>query len=184
MKADFDELVKLILIFLEDKNIRQKLSYISEKKIGDWEKWLQLELEVFLAKNQKLTVFRERSAIPNQKILKYKKLMYVDILYRRKGTKINSFVYLEIKCTKSVSALIDGMENDIEKIWGIKKSDYDQRSFWCVGFHHACDMKSIEKAKNYGESWFYHYQQVIYLCDCGDEHTSLCQNQKIGLLIC
>lgn len=38
---------------------------------------------------------------------------------------------------------------DINKVNSIRTTEYDQRSFWCIGFHHACDTKSIDKINNF-----------------------------------
>lgn len=60
----------------------------------------------------------------------------------------------------------------------------DQRSFWCLGFHHDCDEKSVKAVMEYGKQWLYSKHQIIWLCDCEGEHLAECKNRKIGLLIC
>ncbi|AKF37311.1 hypothetical protein LI89_15640 [Yersinia enterocolitica] len=182
-KADFIIVRGIVDSFLKDETIRSKLAYISDKKTNDWEKWLQIELEYFMKNKHQLIVLRETAAIPDKRILKNRYKMYVDIIFRKKRTRINSYIFLELKCTKRVSALLKGIEMDINKVNSIRTTEYDQRSFWCIGFHHACDTKSIDKINNFRIKYDFFHHEIIELCNCGDVHLANCKKKQIGLLI-
>ncbi|EBE4782342.1 hypothetical protein FHK17_23725, partial [Salmonella enterica] len=46
---DFELVINLLNSFLKNKDIRKRLHYIVDNRINDWEKWLQIEFEQFIA---------------------------------------------------------------------------------------------------------------------------------------
>ncbi|NYS29472.1 MULTISPECIES: hypothetical protein [unclassified Pantoea] len=182
LNSDFNTVKEIMEGFLLDDSIRKKLLSICRTKRNDWEKWFQLELEFYISSLKNFTVDREVKAIPDNRKMKERLNMFVDFAIRKKHTKKNSFIFIEIKCSTNPQALINGFNKDIKKINSIKSCNYDTRSFWCVGFHKNCTQKSIEKMVEYAESWKGHHE-VIRLCDCLEGLDCQCKDNKIGFAI-
>ncbi|MGD9427244.1 hypothetical protein ACLHDD_19560 [Pantoea sp. NSTU24] len=180
--TDFKTVKKIMEDFLHDAIIRKKLMMICSTKRNDWEKWLQLELEFYISRLEGYTVDREVEAIPDNRKMKNRLNMFVDFAIRKKQTRKNSFIFIELKCSTNPQTLINGFEKDIEKISAIKRCIYDTRSFWCVGFHKNCTQRSIDKMEKYVESWE-GYHEVIKLCGCPEELLCECTDNKIGFVI-
>jgi len=182
LNKDLKTIKELMGAFLQNDVIRKKLRIICSSKRNDWEKWLQLELEFFITSLDGFTVDREVQAIPDNRKMKSRLNMFVDFAIRKKRTKLNSFIFLELKCSTNPQALINGFNRDINKINAIKQCVYDTRSFWCVGFHKNCTKKSVEKMLNYVDGW-HGYHEVIRICDCPEESDCGCEDNKIGFAI-
>lgn len=181
-KADGITVRSIMDQFIKDETVKEKLRFICVKKRNDWEKWLQLELEYFISNLEGITVDREIEAFPDNRKLKDRYNMFIDLAFRKKRTKRNSFIFLELKCANNVQPLINGFERDIAKINAIKKCIYEQRSFWCVGFHKNCSERSVTKMSEYVKEWN-GYHEVIKLCDCSDEVECDCEDNKIGFVV-
>lgn len=188
-KNDFETVIYCVESFLKEKNTRNKLNHILEKGSNDWEKWLQIELEYYMEHVQGYIARREHRAIPDNRQLSGKSHMFVDLIFRKKMSRKDRFIYLELKCSKRGSTLLRGMSKDITKIDSIRNSYFEvsgvkRRSFWCVGFYQKCDEKSAErlgtKIKKEGYSRVHH--KALNLCSCrGKNHKDTCR--KIGLVI-
>ncbi|NYB31533.1 hypothetical protein [Pantoea agglomerans] len=182
LTKDLQTVKDLIDLFLHDNVIRNKLRSICISKRNDWEKWLQLELEFFINSLSGYTVEREIQALPDKRKMKKRLNMFVDFAIRKKHTKKNSYIFIELKCSTNPQALINGFNRDIDKICAIKECIFDTRSFWCVGFHKNCTNKSVEKVIDFVNEWNGHHE-VIYLCNCSNPATCDCKDNKIGLAI-
>ncbi|ELY2855195.1 hypothetical protein SMC92_002230 [Cronobacter dublinensis] len=182
LEKDFKTVKQIMEAFLLNDIIRKKLRMICNSKRNDWEKWLQLELEFFISSLDGFNIDREVQAFPDNRKMKNRLNMFVDFAIRKRRTKLNSYIFIELKCSTNPQALINGFNRDINKINAIKKCSYDTRSFWCVGFHKNCTEKSIKKMINYVDDWNGHHE-VIKLCDCPTETECKCKNNKIGFAI-
>lgn len=182
-KADAITVRTIMDQFIKDEGVKARLRMIRERDRNDWEKWLQVELEYFITQTEGIQVEREIEAFPDNRVLRDRYNMYIDLAIRKKRTRLNSYIFLELKCTRNVQALINGFERDAHKISAIKKCVYDTRSFWCVGFHLNCSPRSITKIKNYIDECDYGYHEVIKLCDCGDDIECECTDNKIGFAV-
>lgn len=182
LNKDFKTVKLLMEDFLQNDLIRKKLHSICRSRRNDWEKWLQLELEFFISSLDGFNVDREVEAIPDNRKMKNRLNMFVDFAIRKKHTKLNSFIFLELKCSTNPQTLINGFNRDIDKINAIKRCIYETRSFWCVGFHKNCTDKSVAKMNEYVERWE-GYHEVIKLCNCADEINCGCEDNKIGFAI-
>ncbi|WP_409076065.1 hypothetical protein ACF2G4_20245 (plasmid) [Pantoea sp. C3] len=183
LKADAITVRGIMDQFVKDETVKKKLRFICEKERNDWEKWLQLELEYFMCNLDGIEVDREIEAFPDNRMLKDRYKMYIDLAFRKKRTRQNSFIFLELKCTNSVPYLIRGFERDITKINALKACIYEQRSFWCVGFHRNCTERSVSQINDYVKKWDYGYHEVIKLCDCSDDVDCGCEDNKLGFAV-
>lgn len=183
LKADAVTVRVIMDQFIKNETIKAKLRYICMNKINDWEKWLQFEIQHYMSNIEGISVSREIVAFPDNRKLKNRYNMFIDVAFRKKRTKHNAYIFLELKCTKNVQSLINGFERDIKKINAIKSCILDQRSFWCVGFHLNCTDRSIDKIKNYVNEWDHGYHEVLKLCDCPEDLVCSCENNKIGFAV-
>lgn len=182
LSTDFETVKNIMEDFLLNETIRKKLMVICSTKRNDWEKWLQLELEFYISSLDGFTVDREVEAIPDNRKMKNRLNMFVDFAIRKKRTKKNSFIFIELKCSTNPQTLINGFEKDIEKINAIKRCNYDTRSFWCVGFHKNCTQRSVEKIEKFVGIWQGHHE-VIKLCNCPEDLDCGCVDNKIGFAV-
>ncbi|MEB7542052.1 hypothetical protein [Enterobacter huaxiensis] len=182
-KADAITVRSIMDQFIKSESVKSRLKMIRERDRNDWEKWLQVELEYFISQTDGIYVDREIEAFPDNRKLRERYNMYIDLAIRKKRTRLNAYIFLELKCTRNVQTLINGFESDIHKINAIKKCSVDARSFWCVGFHLNCSERSLTKIKNYVAEWDYGYHEVIKLCDCGDDLACGCTNNTIGFAV-
>lgn len=182
LNADFKTVKAIMEDFLQDETIRKKLRVICSSKLNAWEKWLQLELAFYISSLDGFVVDREVQAIPDNRKMKNRLNMFVDFAIRKKRTKSNSFIFLELKCSTNPQALINGFTKDIDKINAIKHCIYDTRSFWCVGFHKNCTEKSVSKMADFVKGYYGHHE-VIKICECSTEVSCGCTDNKIGFAI-
>lgn len=183
LRADAITVRGIMDSFIKDETIKKKLRYICTNKINDWEKWLQFELQHYMAGLEGIIVSREIEAFPDNRKLKNRFNMFIDIAFRKKRTKNNHYIFLELKCTKNVQNLINGFESDITKINAIKSCILDQRSFWCVGFHLNCNLSSVNKIARYVKEWEFGYHEVLKLCECPKDLVCNCKGNKIGFAV-
>jgi hypothetical protein len=182
IKADAITVKTIMEQFIKDDVVKKKLRMICSSKRNDWEKWLQLELEYFMTTIEGINIEREIQAFPDNRKLKNKNNMFIDLAFRKKRTRQNAYIFLELKCKNNVQALINGFERDIKKINALKSCMLDQRSFWCVGFHKNCTDKSISKINEYVNDWE-GFHSVIKLCECPEGYECDCVNNKLGFAI-
>jgi hypothetical protein len=183
IKADAITVRSIMESFVKDANVKARLRLICERDRNDWEKWLQVELEYFISQTEGLSVEREVEAFPDNRLLRNRYNMFIDLAIRKKRTRLNAFIFLELKCSRNVQALINGFEADIKKIDSIKKCIYDRRSFWGVGFHLNCSPRSTKKIKNYTEQYEYGFHDIIKLCECAEEVDCDCMANTLGFAI-
>lgn len=169
--------------FLKDEGVRSRLRMILKRNRNDWEKWLQVELEYFISQTPGTQVEREVLAFPDNRKLREQYSMFIDLAFRRKRTRTNSYIFLELKCSRNPQTLINGFEKDVKKLLALKKCLLGTRSFWCVGFHLNCTPNSVDKIEKFVKKWHYGFSKVIKLCDCGDEIECLCKDNKIGFAV-
>ena len=182
-KADSITVRSILKKFLEDENIRSRLRLIKSRNRNDWEKWLQVELEYFISQSPNVHVEREVKAKPDNRMLLNRNSMSVDLIFSKSKKTEKPYIFLELKCTREVQALINGFNLDMSKINSIKSCMYDLRSYWCVGFHLNCSNLSINRIKVHVAKYPYGYHEVVKLCNCEDDSQCNCNNNEIGLAI-
>lgn len=139
-RKDFEIVKETLIGFLSDKNIKTKMSHILDKDTSDWEKWFQIEFEHFIENPLGYSAKREVSAIADRRHQSGRKHMYVDLIFRKKNTRIDRFIYLEFKLAKNPTTLVNNMWKDIVKNYEIVKSHFNnsdkkRRSEWSIGFY-------------------------------------------------
>jgi hypothetical protein len=182
-KADSNTVKTIMDEFLKDEGVRARLRMILTRKRNDWEKWLQVELEYFITQLPNIFVEREIPAFPDRRVLRDKYKMFIDLAFRKKRTRVNSYIFLELKCSRSPQTLINGFNKDVKKINALRKCLLEQRSFWCVGFHLNCEPHNMKKMNKFVNDWYYGYSKVVKLCNCGDEIECPCTDNKIGFAV-
>ncbi|QIM42033.1 hypothetical protein [Leclercia adecarboxylata] len=182
-KADAITVRTIMEQFVKDEGVKARLQMIRDRNTNDWEKWLQVELQYFISKLPKVHVEREIRATPDKRMLRNRKSMSVDLVLSKSRKVEKSYIFIELKCTRDVQPLINGFNQDIEKINSIRLCNYNLQSAWYVGFHLNCSKLSIEKIKNHLSYYPHSYHDVIRLCKCIDDDECQCKNKSIGLAI-
>jgi len=143
--VDSNFVLELILKFVENKSVNEKLQLIERIRLSDgtqiydWEKWLQIEFAMFLFEEDSLADWgREKKYwLDGRKKyrIKYKESTTVDFWVKRKHQKISGEILIEFKRARSINGCISKMIKDGSLLRRIKKSNSEIRSFWMVGFH-------------------------------------------------
>lgn len=163
-KADFNTVKALVDLFIKQDHIINRLDMIKNQSINDWEKWLQLELEFFMRQHESIAnVEREALYLCDRRSTQDRFTMFVDLKFRKKRARLDSYIFLELKCSRSPTALINSMEKDIEKVSCMRASGDDGRSFWCVGFYTNTGERSAITIKNRLNDYYYKYYENIPL---------------------
>ncbi|MBU4178233.1 MAG: hypothetical protein KKG98_09235 [Proteobacteria bacterium] len=150
-KKEFADICYLLHEFCSDTkfgSFRSKLKKIGELELKGWEKWLQIEFSMFLHAHTDIvfdTGSREYCYILDQRKANKCKA-YADFSFRKKNSSKDLRIVLEFKANPRQTSCVQGMIADCEKIWSVRGSDDDMRSFWVVGFH-KFDGKSAEELK-------------------------------------
>ncbi|VEJ53809.1 hypothetical protein [Pragia fontium] len=171
MLSDFNFVKLVIKEFLEQKHILQRLEFIKRERINDWEKWLQIELFHFMKNHHEIgKVEREKLYKCDRRKNYVKKSMYVDLIFRKKRARLDSYIQVELKCDVSFSKLFYGIESDIKKVMSMRLSNDDGRSFWCIGFY----TKVAEEENNF---------IVNKISDYGYNFHGFTKNNAVGYII-
>ncbi|MEQ9995630.1 MULTISPECIES: hypothetical protein [Pectobacterium] len=190
-KQDLETIKESLYSFLYKKDIKNKLSHILAKGTNDWEKWLQIEFEYFLENDMGYIAKREIRALTDKRHNTGRSHLFVDLIFRKKGTRLDRFIYLELKLGMRSTELINKMWIDMLKNDEIlnsqyKKNSVKRRSFWSVGFYRDFGKTSIKRTNDaldgYKDDHYLTHHDTIYVCRCrGKKHTEECQ--KTGLII-
>ncbi|MEG3135653.1 hypothetical protein SC206_19020 [Rouxiella sp. T17] len=185
--VDFRTIKSIMKLFLDQPEIINKLRYINSKKIGDWEKWLQLELEYFIQELDGIEVERELHSSLDKRMDKLKNNAFVDLIFRKNKTIRNSYFFVELKCKPNPMSLLDAMEEDWEKVRKIKSNakNYNMRTCWFIGFYQDTTRYNAAEIKSHSKLWFKRHNEIINLCQCELKEgvDLLCEHSKIGMLI-
>lgn len=188
---DFNTVKESLDAFLADKNTKSKLSHILDKGTNDWEKWFQIEFEYYLEHILKYKAKREVRATADQRHQTGRQHMFIDLIFRKKRTRLDKFIYLEFKLGKKPTALINKMWDDLLKNDQIVSSHYQKsglkrRSVWSIGFYRDFSPLSLKRAsdalvQHYSPYYSIHHAPA-YICACrGKNHKEECE--KIGVVI-
>lgn len=144
---DLEFIYKLISDFVESLSVNDKFQLIEtlietpDKRVHDYEKWLQIEFAMFLYQRPNSEVSdwgREKIYTLDRRLksrIKHKKSTTVDFWLKRKHQKKPGEILIEFKRAKSINNCVKQMINDGALLRKIKKSENMVRSFWMVGFH-------------------------------------------------
>lgn len=190
LRSDFNLLNNSIKSFLELRNTREKLNLILSRKTKDWEKWLQLELEYHFENQCQCDAKREVRAVSDQRYLLGKYNIFVDLLIKKRNSRDDHYIYVELKCCDTALNLYYKMESDATKLSSIKKSfinkaESKMRSFWCIGFFLDTETSSMRDVKGILKQYYTDYPTIcrsINLCDCHSSSPA-CGCDKIGYII-
>lgn len=182
-KMDFELVINLLNGFLKNKDIRKRLHYIVDNRINDWEKWLQIEFEQFIAA-KRFQVKREVTAYLDPFSFPQNRLSKVDIILCQNKSLNDGFIFIEFKCTKSIAALKRGLEHDMLKIQSIIDCEYKIRNSFFVGFHLNCKPTEIDKMDIYVTEILEGSYAVFKICPCPANHNCNCTNNEIGVVLC
>lgn len=191
LKYDFDVLVEGLTSFFSEKNTKEKMSGFLRKDTNDWEKWLQIELEYHLEFHHNHVVKREVMAKADGRSKSGRLHMYVDLLIRKRMTRKDHYMYVELKVDNSPTEVLDSLIEDSNKLGTIVNSHFDitnqkLRSYWCVGFYQQHSPKLKAKVDKILKENFAPYYPVFHdeinLCKCrGSNHQGDCK--KLGMII-
>ena len=135
-KRDFDFTVKLFDNFFSRKKIQKRLSIINEKEITGWEVWWQVEFATYLStKDESVSEWYREWKYPIDNRVSSQSEMSIDFLIRQKGAKKDYFIALELKQHIFVKRCIQNMLKDVDKVFSMRKSASDIRSFWNIGVY-------------------------------------------------
>lgn len=144
---DLEFIYNLISDFVDSLSVGNKLQLIEslintpEKKVHDYEKWLQIEFAMFLYQRQNGDISdwgREKTYLLDRRLksrIKHRKTTTVDFWLKRKYQKLPGEIIIEFKRAKSINECVKRMINDGSLLRKINRSDNIIRSFWMVGFH-------------------------------------------------
>ncbi|MFM5470917.1 hypothetical protein ACET7A_02930 [Aeromonas veronii] len=144
---DFNFINKLISDFVVSLSAINKFQLIEtlietpDKRVHDYEKWLQIEFAMFLYQRQNSEVSdwgREKIYLLDRRLksrIKHRKTTTVDFWLKRRYQKHPGEILIEFKRAKSINDCVKQMIDDGALLRKIKKSENMVRSFWMVGFH-------------------------------------------------
>lgn len=188
---DFETVKDSLYKFFSNKNTRIKLAHILDKGTNDWEKWFQVEYEFFLEDSLKYKAKRELRAIADRRHKTGREYMFVDLIFRKKRSRLDRFIYLEFKLGKRPTTLIKDMKRDLIKNDEIVRSHYiktglKRRSVWSIGFYRKysilTSIRAEDELKYIRSKHFSVLHDTLYICKCrGKNHTDECH--KLGLVI-
>lgn len=144
---DLEFVHKLTSDFVESLSVTNKFQLIEnlietpDKRVHDYEKWLQIEFAMFLYQRQNSEVSdwgREKNYLLDRRLksrIKHKRTTTVDFWLKRKYQKYPGEILIEFKRAKSINSCVKQMIDDGALLRKINKSEHTVRSFWMVGFH-------------------------------------------------
>lgn len=180
---DFSILVSILNRILKDKEFKKKLHFIVDRQINDWEKWLQIELALFLT-SKKYNVIREVTAYLDPEIYPNSKLSKIDMIIQKPKYEFDDYLFIELKCTKSHTALKRGLRNDWKKLNSIVKCDYKMKNSFLIGFHLFCKDDAINEMNSYVTEKLHGSYAVFKICQCRANTKCNCRNNQIGVVLC
>jgi hypothetical protein len=157
-ESDLEIIINILRPFFRQARIYNALKIIGREDISGFEKWLEIELLIYLSEQKDY----ERNSqwnleMDKRKSSKNHKLL--DIGIRKKGHKKNKYIGIELKCNNNMDACINGMIKDCIKLTQLKGSaNKKTRSLFFVGIHPKEDVNLIRKTinkylyKQYGDS--------------------------------
>ena len=188
---DFDVLHQGLSTFFADKNTKEKMSSFLRKDTNDWEKWLQIELEHHLESHHDYVVKREVLARADGRTKSGRIHMYVDLLIRKKMTRKDHYMYVELKVGNKPTAVLEQLIEDGYKLRTIVDSHFGStnqkmRSYWCIGFYQNFSPSLVNKVDKVILEDYAPHQPVFHgevnLCKCRcKNHHDDCK--KIGMII-
>ena len=136
-KRDFDFTVQLFNNFFSQKRIQKRLKVIEDEEITGWEIWWQVEFATYLStKDETLSEWDREWEYPLDKRKNKKSTkMFIDFLIRQKRAKKDSYIALELKQHIYAKSCIRKMLEDVEKVFSMKESASNIRSFWNIGIY-------------------------------------------------
>ncbi|MEX2941381.1 hypothetical protein [Serratia fonticola] len=151
LRYDLKFIQSLVDDFLCDQVIRNRLTMIKGHDVNDWEKWLQVELEYYLRTTNKVkNIKREVPYIVDRRRSKLRNKIYLDFTFNKRINSTEVFM-VELKRERKASTLLRNMWDDVVKIYTMRGSCDNCRTFWCIGFYSDVGVKSnllIEKKLN------------------------------------
>ncbi len=149
MQKDFYFIVDLVLGFVKQRHIQNRLNFIYTCGVTGWETWFQIEFAHFINNHNNVAEWsREDQFLTDKRKAKFKSKMAIDFLVRKKGFSKNKYIVLELKQHNSIDTCIAKMMDDIAKLDKIKQSETYFRSFWNIGIHLKEDKKDIRNKIN------------------------------------
>jgi len=144
-QRDFDFTVKLFDNFFSQKRIQKRLNIIREEEITGWEIWWQIEFATYLStKDESLSEWVREWEYPLDKRRGTSNKMYIDFVVRQKYAKKGRYIALELKQHLYIKNCIKNMLKDTDKVFSMRKSASDIRSFWNIGIYQEKTMEDEE----------------------------------------
>jgi len=134
-KKDFDLSIELLEKFFSTPHVRKMLNHIYTIQKWRFEHWLQIELSLFFSKhkdNEIAEYYLEETFNTDKRKNKNSASARPDIIFRKKHTMKDLYIFWELKTAKRSSRCISGMLKDMIKIESIKNN---VKSYWLVGIH-------------------------------------------------
>jgi len=146
--SDFNFTKALLEKFFSSKTLQRKFDDIFEYEITDWEKWWQIELALYMARNDEIADDWdiEESFYTDKRKQKCKNTIRVDLCFRRKGFNLEKFICLELKQNKDYKVCIRNMIKDAEKVFSAHKRSHngaEVRELFVVGIYPSRSKKEV-----------------------------------------
>ena len=127
----------------------KRLSIINKKEITGWEIWWQVEFATYLStKDETISEWYREEKYRTDKRVSSQTEMAIDFLIRQKYAKKNSFIALELKQHIHAVSCIRNMLKDVDKVFSMRQSESDIRSFWNIGVYKEPMSNNGEAEKN------------------------------------
>ncbi len=165
IKNDFEFIIDLMKEFISKKYIQDRLNIIEKEQITGWEIWWQIEFSAFLSTHHNISFWDREFLLPVDKRTKWKKeTMSIDFIIKKKYSKKDEYIALELKQHKSMKQCITKMCIDIEKTASIKRSYDILRTIWNIGIFYKDKESKINNNLEYLNGGFYknciEYQEI------------------------
>jgi hypothetical protein len=128
--------------FFREPALRKKLIMIRDKELSGWEKWLQIELAIYLDNHKSVMQSgrEEKFEIDHRK--SDRSHAYVDFVFRKKNASKDFLVAVELKQYNSFKTCLSKMLDDAGKLYKIKQQQ-SLRECFLLGIHDKEDPQKV-----------------------------------------
>lgn len=113
--------------------VRKKLSSIREKEIKGWEKWVQVELCMYLHEHEAVMQPNREEKFLVDRRKSDRNLAFVDFVFRKKNCTKDLLLGVELKQVDSFTTCVSKMIEDANKFYELKGNTL--RDCYLLGVH-------------------------------------------------
>lgn len=148
-EADLAKIRSIIFPFFKVRKIKESLNSIKNNKISGWEKWLQIELAMYLARSSDVAEWNMEYVFKvNKKFNAGRSFIYLDLGFRLKKHSKSEWFFVDIKQHDDYQKCIDGMTKDFQKVITARKRSLrgvSIRYIACAGIFISQDKRTVKK---------------------------------------